>query len=295
MTLNRITVCPACKSEKVRAKVAPRNADGLTECSSCRTQFVRVQPSDQRLNEIYGPDYYRSWECESVEKVIEIKNETYRRVIRRAKIDVGEKLLEIGCAQGHGIRVTRSLGCEYFGVDLNREAIDFAKRQYEDGVFVHGVVHKELFGSIKFDRILMIDFIEHVRYPEQEVAVMASVLNRNGSVILSTPRSKSITHLLTGKYWPQYREEHLTYFSKAGIVKLLESNGFTVEVVKPTLKVMSPNYFYGQSIQYSPLLVRGLAYVFKSVANLLRIQQILLPFGEMTVIATLVGSNNEHE
>jgi 2-polyprenyl-3-methyl-5-hydroxy-6-metoxy-1,4-benzoquinol methylase len=232
---------------------------------------------------------------ESPEMVINIKNETYTRIVKPANIGAGKKLLEVGCAQGHGIRVVRPLGCEYFGVDLNVDAIEFAKSQYLDGNFINGVLRKEIFGNTKFDFVLMIDFIEHVRNPNQEIALVAAMLNDNGKLILSTPRSKSLIHRITGRYWPQYREEHLTYFSKTGIVKILERNGFLVEAVKPTFKVMSPNYFYGQSTQYSPSLVKGLAYIMKLTGNLLHIRKVLLPFGEMTVIATLVGAAKKNE
>lgn len=137
----------------------------------------------------------------------------------------------------------------------------------------------------------MIDFIEHVRNTDQEIAVIARMLNPEGEIVLSTPRSKSLVHCLTRKYWPQYRGEHLTYFSKAGMTMLFERNSFSVEVAKPTFKVMSPNYFYGQSTQFSPILVKGLAYIFKSIANVIHLRKILLPFGEMTIIASRKSNN----
>jgi len=288
-----ILLCPACYSEKSRIfKKTPKYAANLTQCSNCKTQFVRFQPSDERLGEIYGPNYYQSWSNESEEMLIEIKNETYRRIIRPAKIEAGLKLLELGCAQGHGIREIRSFHCEYFGIDLNKNAIEFAKSRYSDGHFLNGVVQEGLSWNTKFDYVLMVDFIEHVRNPNQEIVLISHMLNPDGKIILSTPRSKSLVHNLTRRYWPQYREEHLTYFSKAGMVMLFERNGFLVETAKPTFKVMSPNYFYGQSTQFSPIIVKGFAYIFKSIANLVHLRKILLPFGEMTIIATRKSNND---
>lgn len=292
VTKLEILLCPACNLEKSRNfRKSPRYAANLRQCSNCKTQFVRFQPSDERLTEIYGPNYYQSWSTESEEMLIEIKNETYRRIIHPAKIRSNKKLLELGCAQGHGIREIRTFDCEYYGIDLNEDAIKFAKSRYPDGNFLNGVVQEGLSWNTKFDYVLMIDFIEHVRNPDQEIAIISRMLNPDGKIVLSTPRSKSLVHCLTRKYWPQYREEHLTYFSKAGMTMLFERNGFSVEVAKPTFKVMSPNYFYGQSTQFSPILVKGIAYIFKSIANVIHLRKILLPFGEMTIIASRKSNN----
>ncbi len=76
----------------------------------------------------------------------------------------------------------------------------------------------EPFGGERFDAITMIDFIEHVRDPEAELRLAGDRLAAGGRLLISTPRADSAVARATGRHWPQYREEHLTYFSLAGLV-----------------------------------------------------------------------------
>ena len=102
--------------------------------------------------------------------------------------------------------------------------------------------------------------------------------------MLSTPRSRVGVHRLTGSAWPQYREEHLVYFSPRGSPARLPRAGFTIEAIRPTTKAVTLAYLYGQAVAYpvrfvTPALVRTWRYV-----PVPRHRPFRMRFGEMTVV-----------
>ena len=78
----------------------------------------------------------------------------------------------------------------------------------------------------------MIDFIEHVRDPEAELRLAGERLAPTADGCSSRRRAPTRPWPgLTGRHWPQYREEHLTYFSLAGLAAALQRAGLVVVTV----------------------------------------------------------------
>lgn len=282
-----ISRCPACEGGDVRGlRAAPWPGTDLCGCGGCGTEFLSPQPTDDRLAEIYGPSYYRPWQEESAEVVRHMKQLTFRPLLDRCEVQPGGSVLDVGCATGDLVAEVVSRGWRGFGVDFNQWAIDEARRTVPDAEFFSGTLHDEPFPGQRFDAMVMVDFIEHVRDPASELAAAKPRLAPGGRLVLSTPAAGSVTHRLTRRNWPQYREEHLTYFSEAGMRALLERLGFTVRSISPTTKVLTGAYLYGQSQAY-PLPV--LSPVLRTIWPKLPVPKhrpLKLRMGEMTVVAT---------
>ncbi len=219
--------CPACRgysTSTVRSGLWP--GVDLHRCSGCGTEFVDPQPSDERLAEIYGPAYYEPWHHESAENVRVSKELTFAPILAAAELMQGQRLLDVGCATGQFLGLAARAGLNVYGVDLNADAIDAARLAVPEASFHTGTMADEPFPGEQFDAVMMVDFIEHVRSPEQELTMIAQRLAPQGKIVISTPRVDSGVRRLTGKYWPQYREEHLTYFSASGMHALMQRIGF---------------------------------------------------------------------
>ena len=107
------------------------------------------------------------------------------------------------------------------------------------------------FDRVSLDAIVMVDFIEHVRDPEHEVRAAVEHLADSGRLLISTPRVDSATRRITGRAWPQHREEHLTYFTAIGIHALLLRAGTVATRLMSTKKILTPTYLYGQAVTYA--------------------------------------------
>ncbi len=243
------------------------------------------QPSDSRLDEIYGTSYYEPWQWEDKDVVQGFKARTFLHGLRRADPRTGDRLLDVGCAQGELAATAANLGLDVLGVDINRDAIERARERVPQAAFACGELHAGVVGS-DWDIVTMFDFIEHVRRPRETLSQAWAVMRPGGKLLVSTPRTGSLAHLLSGRFWPQYREEHLVLFSETGLRWALADAGFRVDSVVPTTKYSTGAYLLGQVWAYSTRAGQKLAL---SASRMLRFRplhaQLPLRFGEMTVLA----------
>jgi SAM-dependent methyltransferase len=254
------------------------------------------------LREIYGPEYYAAWSVEDDAVVDSIKRQTFEPLIEACCIGPGSTVLDLGCANGSFLAEATRRGAKGYGIDLNADAIAQARDRLPDVVFHAGVVQDEPFAGTRFDAIVMIDFIEHVRDPGAELRVIREWMYDETRLVVSTPRADSALRRVMGMHWPQYREEHLTYLSRAGAVALMARSGLRVEAIRPTRKTLTLAYAYGQATAYPvPGLTTLTAAAYRSLPGL-RHQPIRLGLGEMTVVARrarvgrnpLGGAGNRH-
>ncbi len=257
----------------------------VVRCSSCRTEYQRIQPSDQRLTEIYGPDYYRPWSFEAQDVVEGMKKMSFGRILDRAALEDGSRILELGCANGDFVSLALELGHSASGVDLNAAAVKEARRRVPGARFHAGILSDKPWPNECFDAVVMIDFIEHVRDPESELRLAAGRLVKGGHLIISTPESGSFAHRITGRLWPQYREEHLTYYSRKGLQILFNRVGLQIVRLEKGRKAVTANYLYGQLISYPiPVLTRVIKLIWR-ILPISKRRVRWIGFGEMVVVA----------
>jgi 2-polyprenyl-3-methyl-5-hydroxy-6-metoxy-1,4-benzoquinol methylase len=278
--------CPACAGRDLR--LARRQVwDGcdLVACRTCRTEFLAPQPSDERLGEIYGADYYTPWTVESAETVDAMKRLTFEPMLQECQPAPGRSVLDLGCATGSFLAEAARRGAATYGIDLNPEAIAMARMRVPDAQLHVGVAADRPF-DVSFDAVVMIDFIEHVRDPEAELSVVHGMTHPGSRLVISTPRVDSVVRSASGRHWPQYREEHLTYFSRAGLGALLGRCGFAVVEVHATRKAITLAYAYGQARAYPvPVLSQATSAAYRVVPSGLRHRTVRVGMGEMTVVA----------
>lgn len=157
-------------------------------------------------------------------------------------IDNGSKVLDIGCATGYFAKELSKKKCEVWGVDHDEEAIKKAAK------YVKKVVSAD-FDSIKslpfpkkyFDYVLILDVIEHLRFPEKLLEVAKQHTKNDGKLIISVP---NIAH--ASMRWSLFKGEfeytttglmdstHYHFYTKKTFEETLLNNGFKIIKLLPT-------------------------------------------------------------
>ena len=97
-------------------------------------------------------------------------------------------------------------------------------------------------GGREFDRVLLLDVLEHLRNPDQILRQSHEVLKRDGWLIVSLPNIANIyvrLMLLFGRF--DYAERglldrtHVRFFTRKTARQLLESNGYSILEEKETI------------------------------------------------------------
>lgn len=99
-----------------------------------------------------------------------------RKIDRLISLEPGQRVLEVGCGQGHLTKRLARRGIDVTGVDVNPEAVEVAG---SDRV-VHMRAETLEYEDETFDAIISIHAIEHIPQLEEALGEMARVLRPGG-------------------------------------------------------------------------------------------------------------------
>ncbi|OGV87216.1 MAG: hypothetical protein A3K19_12930 [Lentisphaerae bacterium RIFOXYB12_FULL_65_16] len=158
----------------------------------------------------------------------------FLREVRSGGFTGGEKparLLDIGCGFGFLLDVAQDEGFQVEGVEFNERVVATAKAKYSFPIYCGDVAD---FPGKGYDVITMFDVIEHVLDPFAVIEKCCSMVRVGGLVVIVTMDSDSPVSLLFGKRLEDFRRvrEHLTFWTRRSIGRLLEERGFGVKRIR---------------------------------------------------------------
>jgi len=200
-------VCPICKAGKrfdfVRNFVKDEQKYSLYECLECKIQFWLPQKT-------IGNVWYENNNPYRARKLggVKITRGYHKRFLKNNKsFAPNTKVLDLGCGTGEFIAELKERGCEVFGVDFDREAIETAKNKF--GLKnVYPLSFEEFFKKQdlpKFDIITAFEVIEHLTNPLFFMSNVKGLLKDDGRVVLSTPcRERVLPNLNNWDFPPHH-------------------------------------------------------------------------------------------
>ncbi len=155
----------------------------------------------------------------------------------RRMVGSNQEVLDIGCGEGVLASEIKQNGNRVTGIDLlPRVEHQGVLEQYFSADLEHGIQPViQALGGKRFDRVLLLDILEHLRRPEDLLTECQDVLRRDGQLIVSLPNIANITvraMLLFGRF--NYTERglldrtHLRFFTRKTARLLLEENGYRI-------------------------------------------------------------------
>lgn len=280
-------VCASSRSELMFEKLSHQ----FVRCADCGLERISPQPTDDTLAQIYGAHYYNAWGLHDDEDTVSaLKKRTFSYVLDRLPAPAGTKLLDCGAATGFLLEVARERGYDPYGLELSEfGAQEIARKLGPDHVFC-GELQDAQFpgaGPGDFGAITMCDYIEHVRDPRQTLTLARKLIAPGGSLAITTPDAGSPSHRVLRAGWTHYKVEHLFYFNKRNLERLLQEVGFRSVKFYPLWKSLTLDYISHQFEVYPhPVLTQ----VARGIQRLTpaRVRELPLPFttGELLAIAT---------
>ena len=203
----------------------------------------------------------------------------------RRLVGTNQEVLDIGCGEGVLASEIKQNGNRVTGIDVLPEVEHQGELEgYFSADLDNGIqpVIQALNGK-RFDRVLLLDILEHLRRPEDLLAECQEVLARDGQLIVSLPNIANITvraMLLFGRF--KYTERglldrtHLRFFTRKTARRLLEQSGY--KIIRQEATVMPIELVLNLSPQKSVLRFsnRVLALMTRLMPGLLGYQTILV-------------------
>ncbi|MEO8594726.1 MAG: bifunctional glycosyltransferase/class I SAM-dependent methyltransferase [Candidatus Solibacter sp.] len=164
--------------------------------------------------------------------------------VARQLVGSNQRVLDVGCGEGFfaaelkkdgnvvvgvdALSTASETGAleRYFAADLDQPQPDLAQRA----------------GERSFDRVLLLDILEHLIRPERLLSEVRPALKEGGMIVVSVPNVANITvrlALLLGRF--NYTERgildrtHLHFYTRRTGRALLENNGWEIVAAKTTV------------------------------------------------------------
>lgn len=166
-----------------------------------------------------------------------------------------QDVLDIGCGEGFFAAGLKKDGNRIVGVDSLPEASERAamEQYFSADLNCEGSVTSQLNG-LRFDRVLLLDVLEHLVRPERLLAESQIALKDSGRLVVSLPNVANISvrlNLLFGRFPYSDRgildRTHLRFFTRKAARQLLEENG--CEILKEKVTVMPVELVLGLAPQ----------------------------------------------
>ncbi len=270
----------------------------LVQCASCGLVSVREFPTHHELQQVYGENYYRNaasyivgYEDYAADQPNILKTAQRRlRLIARYKSSPG-RLLDVGCALGFFMEAARENGWDVTGIDVSHYATTVAQKRLGADVFC-GEVKDAGLAAEAFDAVTLWDVVEHMADPLEQLRECHRVLKDDGLLALCTPDIGSRVAQVTGARWMGFKlaDEHLYYFSRDTIQKMLDKAGFDTLRTFHIGKYVTLQFFARRLALYLPSLSVVLSSLFR-LSGLGRLSLYVNPHDIVCVVARKRTSN----
>jgi SAM-dependent methyltransferase len=263
----------------------------FVRCEQCGLERISPQPSDEVLAKIYGAHYYDAWGLHDNEQTVAaLKKRTFKYVLGKLPPpSPGDKLLDCGAATGFLLEVAKDLGYDPYALELSEFGAKAIADKFGESHVFCGELQNIKFPDVgpgDFNVVTMCDYIEHVRDPRQTLELARKLLGNKGTLAITTPDAGSPSRRVLGNGWTHYKIEHLFYFNKRNLERLLKDVGFSSVTFYPLWKSLTLDYIGHQFEIYPHKALTAFARAMRKLTPH-PIRAMPLPFttGELLAIA----------
>jgi SAM-dependent methyltransferase len=290
-----VATCPVCRNDRFDAP-AERQGLPIQVCQHCGLTFQNPQPSDGELAAIYGPSYFIGSDDAGLATQFDlVKRGTARLQLdkigdylkRAGRHPKGLRLLEFGCGHGNLLVEANFRGYEVHGLEVSADAASVANGKLGREVVRVGGLSESGFVGPSFDVCILADVIEHVRDPRDFIRTVGNVMNDRAVIYIATPSLDSWSARVLGRHWMEYKREHLFYFDRRTIRRLLADLQFGDIQVSAGRKALTPNYVVGHFTKFPvPIVTNVLRSLTKVLPDKLLARPISITASGIDVLAT---------
>jgi len=226
------SVCGNKDPEKFKVKYEKENFAVVT-CNTCSFHFI--------------PPYYRKkieytqYKNADVTAAVRAGNNWVK--IQRHKLRFkfiqkfikSGKLFDLGAGWGHFMLAGKELGYDVYGVEISEQPYLYCVNDLK--LPVDHIDFFEMDEAKKFDVITMWDVLEHIDKANDFLAKCSKLTKPDGYLFLQVPQIDSYFAKKHKDNWKMMGLDHVNYFGKDTITKILAHNGYEVVKIKSSFEI----------------------------------------------------------
>lgn len=216
--------CPVCGGQTFE-KLFEKQGEPFVRCTECGLVLINPRPQYDDIAKTYDAGYSQGYVSKQAGK----RRRAARMVARIKRMKKTGRWLDVGCSAGFIVEAARNAGFDAYGVDIEAWGIRFAKEQLGLDHVYQGALEEQHFPDGHFDIITAYEIIEHVPNLDRFVGEIKRILAPDGILEIRTP---DVGHWRTPRKLETWDailpSEHLYYFDRRTLPRLLEKHGLTV-------------------------------------------------------------------
>ena len=203
-------------------------------CQNCGLIYLQLRPTPQEMGLFYPPDYrpYRpAIQTEQSSLIRWARNRNQQRrinIIEQFSPKSPGRLLDVGCSTGIFLDAVRKKSWQVNGIDLNKQAVDYARSYFNLEVF-EGQLQNASYPAHSFEVITFWDVLEHTFSPIENLKKGNLLLCSDGIIVITIPQWESLDRKIFGHHWIGYdAPRHLFVFPQLVLKAMLAESGFEI-------------------------------------------------------------------
>jgi SAM-dependent methyltransferase len=188
----------------------------ILRCNECGFGFQQARPTSEELADLYRRMDVGIYESETLGRMATAQ--CHLELVEAFALTIPGRVLDIGCASGHFLRVARMAGWSVAGVEPSVALYAKTVETLGSKAEVHcSTLEEGDFEPSSFDAVTLWDVLEHVPDPVKFMKRCRTLLRPGGRLFLNVPNLDSIQARVLGRRWPLLLAEHLTYFNRRSL------------------------------------------------------------------------------
>ena len=227
--------CPICSKEtkNITGNINHKNKIiKIFNCKACDFEFLDIWTDVNFVKSLYEGENYIFTHNISSDKNIELKFDEYESYYQKIKpyLNKNVSFFEIGCGDGKFLRKVKDNVKEIECVEISPPQVEKLRKE---GFVCHDKMIEDLIPKKKYDIICLFAVLEHVPNLKDFIKRLKLFLNKDGLVFIGVPNANNVLFSsLNIKEFRSfyYRIVHLYYFNPHSLQKVLENEGFKVDI-----------------------------------------------------------------
>jgi SAM-dependent methyltransferase len=225
--------CVLCGESRQQPLYHPRDARGRWEyrvvrCPGCGFLYRNPNVRPERLGDLYAGTGYSKFLTGSY---ADARQRRYRLTMAALapvfEHGSGRRLLDFGCGTGLFLELAEECGFECYGVDLAPDSIAQARSRLRTSkVFLGTPTSIPEIASGNFDVITMWSVLAHLPRPVDDLSMLRDLLSPDGVLVILTVNAGSLLVAGNGDRWSGFTKNHLMFYSRETLPRLLARAGF---------------------------------------------------------------------
>jgi SAM-dependent methyltransferase len=243
--IEEFITCPLCGETRQRPLYRPRDPGKgweyrVVRCPGCGFLYRNPNIRPERLGDLYATGYSGFLSGPYARQ----RQRRYRVVMDSVSpvFDAGRgrRLLDFGCGTGLFLELAEQRSFDAYGVDLSPDSLAKARQRLSSARVFHGSpMEVDEIAAGGFDVITMWSVLAHLPRPVADLSMLRSLLSDDGVLVILTVNGGSLHLDGLGSAWGGFTRNHLMFYSRDTLPRLLEAAGFAAAGLVP---------FYGDEV-----------------------------------------------